>query len=160
MVWTVYGDEFSTAQMTDSTMSQVVIMPRNQQVNAIRVWLIIHNSSAITNLQMKIYNNDAEATDPTATSLLATSTNSFDKADLITDTYGVKSCYFEFANIALRKGDKYHFVLNCSGYTYSEASHIAWKKAWPDPAYTIGYTATAENLAVAPYEFKLIGAKL
>lgn len=157
MARTYYGDPFDTAEMTNT--SKTVRMKPNDNIvlKAIRTWLIWNDhSGSITDMTCKIYSDRASS--PGA--LIATSTNSFDRADIITLASGVKEIYFEFDEISLHSETFYHFVINCTGYTGTENSHIAWRKAWPDPIYRTGLDIDYEALSIAPYFLTVIGAPL
>jgi hypothetical protein len=154
---TYYGDPFDTAEMTDSTKSVRMRPNKNIVLRAVRTWLIWYdNTDSIANLVCKIYSDRSQS----AGALIATSANSFARSDIITEANGVKELYFEFDEIPMHSGTFYHFVINCSGYTGSESSHIAWRKAWPDPVYRTGWTQGLESLAVAPYMLTVIGDDL
>lgn len=154
-MWTVYGDTFSTGDMTNADRSMRFSPIENNVLLTMRTWIILYNPPNFTNLVAKLY-SDREGL-PGA--LIATSVNSYNKADVLTTgPYGLKDIYFTFSpKISLSANLYYHFVLNCSGYTYAEESHIAWRKGWPDPIYG---TATFNNLLTQPYMCPLIGAKL
>ena len=152
-----YGDPFSTADMTGTTKSIRMRPNDNVILKAMRTWLIFNDyTSNITALTCKIYSDSSSA--PGA--LIATSTNSFSKSEIIATNTGFKEIYFLFNNLSLHSGTFYHFVLNCSGYTYADANHIAWRKAWPDPVYRTGLDNDYESLGTAPYCLTLIGAPL
>lgn len=157
-VFAYYGKPFESADMTGTTM-YIRMRPNDDTVlKAIRTWVIFNNySAALTGLQCKIYSDNASQT-PGA--LIATSTNSFSKADIITETSGVKEIYFLFDEISLHTSTFYHFVLNASAYTYSSSAHIAWRHAWPDPVYRTNLPLTFESLAVSPFFLTVIGADL
>lgn len=152
-----FGEPFNTAQMTDTSMS-IRFKPGDESIlRAVRTWLIFNNyTGSFTSLVGKIYSD--RATVPGA--LIATSTNSFNRADVITLNSGVKEIYFTFDDVSLSPNLFYHLVLNCSNYTATASDHIAWRKAWPDPVYRTGWSQTYESLGVAPYFLTVIGAKL
>lgn len=152
-----YGECFETASMSDTSMS-VRFTPGDEVVlRALRTWLIFNDySGSFTNMVGKLYSDRSGS--PGA--LIATSTNSFNRADIITQNSGVKEIYFLFDDISLRSNLYYHLVINCSNYTATANDHIAWRKAWPDPVYRDGWTQTFESLGVAPYFLTAIGAKL
>jgi hypothetical protein len=154
---TFYGDGFDTSEMTDTSKSIRGRPNQNLVLRAARTWLIFNNyTGSFTNLQMKIYSD--RSTSPGA--LIATSTNSWTRAEITTLNSGVKEIYFEFDDISLRSNGFYHFVLNCSSYTATSTDHVAWRKGWPDPVYRTGWSQTFENLGVAPYFLTIIGAPL
>ena len=152
-----YGECFETADMSGTTMS-VRFKPGNEVImRALRTWLIFNNStSAFTNMVGKIYSDRSGS--PGA--LIATSTNSFNKAQVMTENSGVKEIYFLYDDISLSPNLYYHLVINCSNYTATANDHIAWRKAWPDPVYRSGWSQTFESLGIAPYFLTVIGAEL
>lgn len=152
-----YGEYFSTAAMTDTSMS-IRFCPGDETVlRAIRTWLIFNDlTGSFTAMVGKIYSDRSSS--PGA--LIATSTNSYTKAQITTLNSGVKEISFLFNNLSLRSNLYYHFVINCTGYTGTANSHIAWRKAWPDPVYRGGWTQSFESLGVAPYFLTAVGAKL
>ena len=157
MARTYYGDPFDTAEMSNTAKSIRLCPGDNVVLRGIRTWLIFNNhSGSITNMQCKIYSDRSSS--PGA--LIATSTTSLNRADIITQANGVKEIYFTFDDISLHSNTYYHFVINCTGYTGTDNSHIAWRKAWPDPVYRGGWTQSFENLAISPYFITLIGAPL
>ena len=104
---------------------------------------------------MKLY----ASRDSAPAGIIATSTSSWSKADLLT-TYsnGAKEIYFEFNYIPLQKDTTYHLVLNCSGYTYSDSNHMAWRKGWPDPIYDA--PTVFPDLLKSQYFFAIISGPL
>lgn len=158
IVYPYYGKPFETADMTGTTMS-IRMRPNDDTVlKAIRTWLIFNNySGVLTGLTCKIYSDNASQT-PGA--LIATSTNSFSKANIITENSGVREIYFLFDEISLHTSTFYHFVLNATGYSYSSSAHIAWRHAYPDPVYQTNLPLTFESLAESPFFLTMIGADL
>jgi hypothetical protein len=152
-MWQVYGDQFSTSEMTDTTKSALITFDKNEILIATRIWIVIYNNPTFTSLNMKIYSND----NGSPKKLIATSTNVQLKADVHTLDNAIKEIWFEFNKVNVKEGDSYHFVLNGSGYTGSDSSHIAWKKAFPDPVYSWG-VVTLPALGRAPYDIYCIGA--
>lgn len=154
--WKVYADTVSTADAVGTTMSQKVDFNKNIILRACRIWIICYGNPNFTSLTMKIYSNDGGS----PKKLLHTSTNSPTKAEVITLDNGVKEIYFNFNYPVFDADDSYHFVLQAAGYTYSDASHFSWKKAWPDPVYTTNWTPTSINLLTAPRAIYFIGSEL
>jgi hypothetical protein len=155
MPWTHYADELSTADMTGKSRFLRFSPSENVVIVAMRTWIVLINPPSFTNLHCKLYGDRAGLPG----GLIATSTNSFARNDLLeTHNYGAKEIYFEFSpKISLNQSLNYHFVLNADNYTFTENSHLAWRKAWPDPIYG---EATFGNLLRSTYMFSLIGAPL
>ncbi len=156
MSWDVYGDQFTTAEMVGKTQTLRFKPTKNIVLKAIRTSFVFFNDPSFSNLHVKLYadrNGDAAG-------LIGQSTNSHEKADLLSDNSAWVETYFEFAEITLRKDVFYHFAANCSGYTYDDDKHISWVKAWPDPAYEDPITPTLEQLALQPYFLSVVGDAL
>jgi hypothetical protein len=154
--WRVWGDPYTTAEMSNSSRHQKVEFDDNYILKAVRTWVIIYNNPTFTSLNMKVYSDNAGVPGK----LLHTSTNNLLKSEIHTLDNGVKEIYFDFNEIPVRSGDIYHFVINASGYTGSETSHIAWMKAFPDPVYATGLTVSFSNLLYLPYQLYFIGSEL
>jgi len=158
MARTYYGDPFETAELTSNQNKYIRFKPNSNIVlKALRTWLIFNDyTGTLTALVGKLYSDRGGL--PGA--LIASSTNSFNKADIITLASGIKEIYFNFNNLPLHSSSYYHLVLSASAYTYSDASHIAWRKAWPDPVYRTGVNTNFEGLGNAPYTLSIIGDDL
>lgn len=154
-MWVVIGDRLATTDLTTTNIFQPIISDRNISVVALRTWIIFYNNPPLTALGMKVYANSGGVPG----SLIATSQNTFTKAEMITLNNGIKEIYFTFDNLNFRMNDIYHAVLFGTGYTGSESSHIAWRVGYPDPVYnTITSIAQAGR---APREIStVIGAEV
>jgi hypothetical protein len=153
-MYTVYGDpiiSFGTTQSIRFKPSE-----KNFVVSGAFTWLIVNNVSQWTNLKLHIYSD--RNTRPG--SLIVSSSTSYSHADTMENfNNGVKYFGFEFATkTSLNKNTNYHLVLIADSYTYSENSHLAWLKAWPDPIYN--QPATFNSFASSSYMFGIIGAQL
>lgn len=155
MSWTVYGDQFSTAAMTDTSQPLRFKSTENVALKAIRTWLIFYNSSAFSDLTIKLYADRGSS----PAGLIASSITLKQPADLFTLSYAAVETWFEFSDVTLRKDTYYNLVVNCSGYTFSTSSLIAWMKAFPDPIYE-DRTPTFEELQIAPYLFSVVSDEL
>lgn len=151
--WKVYGNPILTADAS-AGVSQRVKFNSDVILKACRVWLIVYNNPSFTSMNMKIYSDRGGSPQK----LLYTSTNSLTKAQIVTLANGIKEVYFEFDPQHFDGSDYYHFVLFGTGYTGTSSAHLAWKKAWPDPVHNANYTASVENLGIAPYAIYFIGA--
>lgn len=156
MGWTVWGTELISTDLTSTAIYQPITFNDDIILRAVRTWVIVYNDPVFTDLSLKIYSNDAGL----PKKLLATSTNVITKAEMITETNGVKEIYFEFNYPSFNGADTYHFVLNGTGYAPAGGSHLAWMKAFPDAVYQGGYTPALETIGVAPYQLYCIGAAL
>lgn len=153
----LYGEVFTTSDWsTTPRVFQPVSFTANTILIAARSWFIFYNDPAFTNLTMEVWTNNAG--EPGV--LLATSTNTWTKAELITEDHGFKEIYFKFDQLNMRAGDTYHFCPKLSGYTGTTSTHVAWKKAFPDPVLSSGLTVTFESLGGSPYAIYFIGGEL
>lgn len=157
MGWRVFGDPWETGELENKTKFVTIEFGSNKIIRAIRTWVIVYNDPVFTNLNMKIYSNEVVSSDNTPKKLLATSTNTLTKAEIITLDNGVKEIYFEFDDFPVVGADKYNLVINGAGYAPTGSSHLAWRKAFPDPVYSGGFTPSIERMMYAPYEVYAIG---
>ncbi len=148
-MWTVYGVPYETGQLANKDIFQKIEFNKYLEVKALRIWVVLVGSPTITGLRMNIYSNDLQTSGPG--SILATSTNSYGTADILT-TYsnGIKEIYFEFTPILVHKDDVYHLVLSADSYSYTGSNQFAWKNVWPDPIYQTNFTVTGNNYLVSP----------
>jgi hypothetical protein len=157
MTWTVYGEVLTTSDASSTTYYQKIVPTDSILLKAVRTHIIQNDNPTYTAFSLKLYSNNSG----TPRALIASSTNSPTKAAVFDGVNsGVKECYFEFANIPLRGGETYHLILNITGYTGSDSSHIAWKHSFPDPAYQTSVAMTYEGLLVSPFDIVVIGSKL
>ena len=155
MGWKVYGERLETADLTGTRVNQSYQPNKNLVIRGCRIWIIVNNNPPFTDLNMKIYSNDNG--DPGK--LLHTSTNVQTKAALITLANGVIETFFDFADVPMHSNDTYRFVLNGTGYTGTDSSHLAWRRGWPNPVYRpsgFGFS----DLVTAPLTLYTIGAEL
>lgn len=155
MTWSIWADPLLTADMTGVSKFITFGTDENCVMRAAKTWLVFNDVGNFTGLNMKLY----ASRDGAPAGLIATSTNSWTRADLLTTYYnGAKEMYFEFNYVPLQKNTTYHLVLNCSGYTYSDANHMAWRKGWPDPVY--GKPIGFNRLLDCQYIFSIVSAPL
>ena len=151
-----YGDEFLSGEMSNASRYLRFKPTEDEKVlKALRTWLILYNPPNFTNLTCKLYSDR----DGLPGALIATSTTSYNKEQLLLiEDYGTKGIPFTFDPvISLSPLVYYHFVLNCTGYTYDYNAHLSWRKAWPDPVYG---NATFAGLLRSTYMAAIIGADL
>ena len=156
MGWKVFADPFETSDLTGVARFQPIKFNQDMILRAVRTWIVVYNNPAFTNLNMKIYSNNAGY----PKKLIATSTNVQLKASIHTLDNAVKEMWFEFDYPVFKGADTYHLVINGSGYTFAEGSHLAWMKGFPDPVYSTGYTPAIETMLYAPYQCYCLGASL
>lgn len=162
MTWRIIGKPIDTADAAPSTPTiyQPLTLDAdagNKLLRAAVAGIVAHNPT-FTALTMKIWADSGGS----PTKLIATSTNSLVRSDLLsgTDNYGVCWAKFTFNDLPLKAGATYHFSLNVTGYTYGALTHLAWRKSYPDPQYRAGLTLNAAKGAKHPLELVLITADL
>lgn len=156
MTWKVYGNQFTTSDMTGKSQFLKFNPTKNIVLRAIRTWYVFYNDPTFSDLTCKLYGDQ----DGEPGALIATASNTFNKADLFSDDYALVEVYWEFNLIPLRQEINYHFVTNCSGYTYSENSHIAWRKGWPDNVYRTGLDLDTEEIHTSPFTLAVVADEL
>ena len=154
MAWKVWGEKLNET-LTDGSFStyQNVKFNSNIALQACKTWIVLYNNPTFTDLKLRVYNeNDV---------LLYESSNVQLKNDIL-QTYnnGYKEIWFNFDKANFKGTDNYRFRLVASGYTYSDASHIAWAHNWPDPVYRNNISYGYSDLLVSPYYIYFIGSEL
>jgi len=161
MAWTVWMDAFETTNsIKDTSLYQPLKFTDNYLINYMRAWVVYTGAPAFNTMVMKIYGNDDQSADPTPTVLLATSTNSFDYADITTEAHGIKELWFKFDPFHVKQGVYYNFVVNALGYSPTPTSFLGLEKAYPNPIQQTGYTPATINVPNSPYKFYAVGSKL
>lgn len=160
MGWRVWGDDFTTADMTGVTKAQAFVTNKNVVLRAVRTWFIVINDPVFTSINALIYSNDVVASANTPRDLIATSTDNRTKAELHSLAHGVKETYFTFDDVPLQENTTYNLVINAAGYTATDSSYLAWRKAFPDPVYPSDYTLAFETIGQSPYEIYLIAGEI
>ncbi|MEM5807963.1 MAG: hypothetical protein QW818_02420 [Candidatus Aenigmatarchaeota archaeon] len=160
MSWRVWGNkiENSEADGTDLKYSLRFRADKNRVIRAIRTWIILYGNPSFTNLRLSIYERQGNS----AGKKIATSLNSYSPLQILsTHQNGVKGIWFEFADIAIQKNEWYHLQILMNGYSFSESSHVAWVKGFPDPEYREGVSPiTFEKLPIMSYRLAIIGSTL
>lgn len=156
MGWKVQGAWYSTAELDGTTLSgQKIRFNKNLILRGVRPQLIFYNNPVFTDIRFRLYSDRAGVPGK----LLHTSAVKT-KAEILTLANGVKEPYFEFALPTFKSTDWFHLVPIATGYTGTASSHIAWRKAWPDPIYRTGLTTTFTSWPTDPYMLHIIGAEL
>ncbi len=154
MSWRMIGKPILTADLPNAVFQRFRHPTKNVMVTGLQVGVILYNDPVFTSLEARIYSDSAS----TPKKLLATSTNTWAKAELLeTEAHGVKFAGFSFDGITLIAGEYYHLVLYPNGYTGTDASHIAWRMSYPDPQYPTGLTLDAAHGDNHHLEFSIIG---
>lgn len=162
MTWRIIGIPIDTADAAPSvpTIYQTFTLDSDEGNKLLRhaiAGIIAHNPT-FTAITMKIWADSAGS----PSKLIATSTNSKVRSDLLAgaQNYGVCWAKFTFNDLPLKAGATYHLSLNVTGYTYGASTHLAWRKSYPDPQYRTGLTLNAAKGAKHPLELVLITADL
>lgn len=163
MTWRMICKPLETAEMTVGNVPTVYqgftlsSTAPSKLLRGVMVAVFAHNPNSFTGLCLELWSDNGGPS-----KLIATSTNTKVRADLLptSDNYGICFLPFTFADIPLRAGAKYHLALKAVGYTYSSSAHLAWKHSFPDPQYRTGLTITIVKAATMPLEFDLITADL
>lgn len=157
-MWRVYGEELKTADVNGVSLRVTApfIARKNYVLRASRVFFVAVGDPAFTAISFKIYSDRGG----TPGAVLAVSTNSTLKADIMTEDHGIYSFYQEWDDVNLRIDETYHLVPFVSGYTYSDTSLLLWKLVWPSPIYRTNVDNDFNDLTNSPYEFSLVGSRL
>lgn len=134
---THFGEVLLTADASNLRVFQPVVSDSSISFIANRTWFIFYNNPVFTSMSMDIYTNSP---DDTPEALYASSSNSWLKADILTAANAVKSMNFNFDNLNLKAGERYHLLVRIAGYTGTNSSHIAWYKNF-DPVYNTPLTS-------------------
>jgi len=159
MGWRVYGDKFenlSSEFLLGREHEQQTTFNKNIILRTVRCWAIFVGDPTFDSLRLNVRpDNDGVQ----ATTLIAQSTNTLTKAEVLTDNSGVREIFFNFNDISLSEGGQYWVALSAVGYSPSSSSFIAMRRQWPDPYYD-GVTTTFVSQARNPFSFYFIGSEI
>jgi hypothetical protein len=157
MTLRVWGEAYQTADATGTGKSLLFIYEKDCLLKAVKPSIIIYGDPAFTAISAAIHADNAGS--PGA--LLATSSNTQTKAAITTLANAFKQVWFDFLpTVALEAYAPYHVVLNLSGgYTYSESSHVAWAKDFPQPINPLGQTPLMTKLGINPFACEFFTAE-
>jgi len=157
MAWTVYGQPYSTAAMTDTSIYQYFKPQSNLILKALRAWVIQNNDPSYTSINMKIYSNNGGS----PRTLIATSTNVQTKAAMFgTSNSGVKEVWFDFDPLVLKEDERVDGISKGSVKTCSDSAHLAWRQMFYEAAYRTNFDDSFEGALSSPLGLIVIGAKL
>ena len=151
-----FGEVLLTSDASGFRVFQPVVPETDINIIAIRSWFIFYNNPIFTTLSMEIYTNSPDD-EPEA--LYVSSTNPWPKSDLLTAANAVKSMNFNFANINLKAGERYHLLVRLTGYTGTDSSHVSWYKNF-DPVYNAPLTSLSEIGSGSFHISAVIGADI
>lgn len=157
MAWQVWGSWLSTSDTAGSTpaLSMPFTPTKDSVIHVVRTWVIWTGAPVFSNLVMKIY-----ADRNGSPSELLWISQSLARAAFVDNLHGVKEVPLVFAPKPwLKQGVKYHLALWPNGYTGTENSHVAWMRAFPDPAYPSGISVNGTKLGVLPFAVGFIGGR-
>lgn len=127
-------------------------------LRAIRTWLVFYNDPTFTDIHAKLYWNRVVNGKNTPIGLIATS-GPKTKAEVLTSANGVNEVGFEFNDVQLISGITYNVVINGTGYSFSDSSHIGWKHSFPDSNYPGHNPSNLINLGTNPFQISIIGGQ-
>lgn len=158
MGYRCWGERFVTSDFASAPVHyQRFVFPESYALKAIRSRFVIYNNPTFSSLEMRIYS----AIGTSLGQLLYTSTKTWTKSEITSENNASREIYFDFDfNPYFRGNDSIFLVPWLTGYTGTAASHVAWVKGYPDPAYTTGLTINIISAAKMPYAVGFIGAPL
>lgn len=125
-------------------------------LKAVTLGVIFYNDPAFTNVYVELWSDRSGSPQK----LISTS-DTFSKAEcLVVENHAFRTLGFSFDGIPLRAQTPYHIVLRASGYTGTDASHIAVKLSYPDPQYGSLITKNAAKGAQHPFDFSIVSAAI
>lgn len=156
MGWRVWGQSYDSDSDFANGIYSVRFTPNSNIILRIaRTWVIFCNNPGLTTLTSKIYIDDDNAVGD----LLHSSTTTWTKSQIISESNGAREIYFNFDDIPLHASEHYHLKLMGTSSGFSESSHLAWKSSYPDPVYSGGFAGSASKLPQYPFDLSLIGAR-
>jgi len=151
MTWRIWAQEWQSGELSDTSKFFTFKMPSAKILLGIRTWIVVYNDPTFTDLNAKLYSDEIIGGLHTPKALIASSTKSITKAEVLTLDNGVREIPFTFDYIPLNADTFYNLVINGAGYSYSAGSHLAWRVSYPNPVYTDGITVVPESLSKMPF---------
>lgn len=127
----------------------------NYLLHGIQAGIVHVGDPAFTAIVAELWSDDGDGPGK----LIAQSTTSWTKAQVLTLPHGMKTVGFAFNKPGLRAGLHYNLALRASGYTGSDSSYLAWRISYPDPQYSTGVTLQVVKGLFMPYDVILIGSE-
>jgi len=158
MARTWWGSVIETGELSATATKQAFILKRHATLRAVRLWIIAYNSPIFANLTMKIYSNNAQTSAPGI--VIKSSTTSYQPANIYTLNNAIREIYFQFDDAVLEADDTYWAVLQATSYTFSDASHLAVLKSFPNPINTTTATSEMRKVFEWPWQMTFIDAVL
>jgi hypothetical protein len=157
MTWRNLVKPLSTADVAGNLVSQRFRHPDKTVVlHGIHAGLAVYNDAAFGSLSMKLFSDRAGSPGM----LIASSTNSYTKAQVLTQNSALKFAGFVFNGILLQAAEWYHLLLVPSAYTGIDSSFVAWRVSYPDPQYPVLMTLNAAKGAKHHFDFSVYGYTL
>lgn len=127
----------------------------NYLLHGIQAGIVHVGDPSFTSIKAELWSDDGDG----PSKLIAQSTTTWTKAQILTLPHGYKTVGFAFNKIGLRNGLYYCIALRAAGYTGSDNSYLSWRKSWPDPQYPTGVTQEVVKGLFHPYDLILIGSE-
>lgn len=159
MGWSVFGKVLEASDLTSGlSVYQKVIFNKDVILTGLQTWFVVYGNPTFTNLYFEVYSLSGT----TPKKLLYTSSNVVTKAEMITLAYGIKGIPMKFNDVVFKGTDQYAFVPRGTSYAPSGSAYLAWKLAYPDPAYRTNVPLSSKaNLGRSPFDITgFIGAEL
>lgn len=151
-----YSRVYETGELNVDDCYQPIVLNEDVSIIGIRISMILFNNPVMTGLQCHVYTDRSGIPDR----LIMSSTNTYDTADLTDLGNAARQFNFEFTPKHFNSTNTFHVCLSATTYTGTDASHVAWVLAFPDPVYTADVTNEIRYLGQWPQEVLIIGAKL
>lgn len=158
MGWKMVIKPYTTAEMTGTpTVSQRFRLSTTAPkafLEGVSVGAVFYNDPTFTAVHAEIWSDRAGS----PIRLLATSDNSFTKAEVVKVSSALKIYSYAFMGFSfatpypLVPGAYYHVVFRASGYTGTTSAFVASRHGYPDPQYLTGVTLTLPKAAKFPFE--------
>lgn len=161
MGWRMIGKPIMTSEMSGiPTVTQKfnsMSGTNDYLLKSVICGIIFYNDPAFTDIYLEIWSDRSGA----AQKLIATS-NSIPKSEcLLVEDHAFRQIGFSFDSaIPLRAQTPYHLAIRASGYTGTNASHVAARLSYPDPQYGNIITKDATQAATHPFDFVLVSADM
>jgi len=119
-----YANTFESGQLANTAIFQPIEFNSDIILKDLGSWFIIFGDPVLTDLTMKLHAN--EQSDNTPGELIASSTTTFTKAQLLTLDNAIKYAGFRFNDVPIQADTNYHIVMAGTGYTPTANSGVAW----------------------------------
>lgn len=126
-------------------------------LKAVTLGVIFYNDPIFNDIYISIWSDRSGSPQK----LISMSETFFKSECLVVENNAFRYLGFSFNSaIPLRAQTPYHIALRASGYTGTDASHIAVKLSYPDPQYGSLITKNAAKGAQHPFDFSIVSADI